>query len=260
MNNSINALHAEFLKLRHQQITWITFAAFSIGPLMGVLFMVILDDPSLDGSALAAKAQLMSFSSTWSSYFLILRQVVGVGGVMIFGFVASWIFGSEYSQNTVKDLLAMPTPRSGVLHAKFVVYFIWCIALALSNLLIALVIGLIMDLGPFALADFISHLKTYLITTVLVALLGSPIAFFALRGKGYLAPLGFVALMIVFAQVIAAAGVGHYFPWAIPGLFSGAGGDLGKQLNFTSYAILIVTFIAGYFGTLTWFVKGEQLN
>ncbi|MBK7811135.1 MAG: hypothetical protein IPI50_07845 [Saprospiraceae bacterium] len=69
-----------------------------------------------------------------------------------------------------------------------------------------------------------SLLWNYFITTFLTILVGVPIAFFALLGKGYLAPLGFVALTLVLAQVIAAIGYGSYFPWSIPGLYSGAGG------------------------------------
>jgi ABC-2 type transport system permease protein len=260
MNSLGNALRAEFLKLRRQQITWITFVAFSIGPLMGVLFMVILEDPGFRSGALGVKADLMSFSSTWPSYFLILTQVVGVGGVMIFGFVASWIFGSEYSQSTVKDLLAMPTPRTEILHAKFAVYFAWCFALALSNLLIAFFTGSIIGLDFPGVSDLVTHLIVYATTTLMVTLLGSPIAFFAMRGRGYLVPLGFVALMIVFSQVIAATGVGQYFPWAIPGLYSGVAGDMKLQLDAVSYVILGVTFLAGYFACVAWFTRADQLN
>ena len=55
---------------------------------------------------------MMNFSADWNSYFGILTQSIGVGGVLIFGFVASWIFGREYSDGTAKDLLALPTSIS----------------------------------------------------------------------------------------------------------------------------------------------------
>ena len=98
----------------------------------------------------------------------------------------------------------------------------------------------------------------YLITTVLTILIGTPIAFFAIWGKGYLAPLGFVVLTLVFSQIIAATGYGTYFPWAIPGLFSGSGGEYKSYLNFMSYAMLLLTSIAGYIASITFWKIADQ--
>jgi ABC-2 type transport system permease protein len=65
-------------------------------------------------------------------------------------------------------------------------------------------------------------------------------------GRGYLAPLGFIALLLVFSQIIAAVGFGHYFPWSVPALFSGAGGEYKAQLDVMSYLCLIFVSILGY--------------
>lgn len=89
-------------------------------------------------------------------------------------------------------------------------------------------------------------------------LLGTPIAFFAIWGKGYLAPLGFVALTLVVAQIIAATGYGYYFPWSVPGLYSGAGGEYTAQLDFTSYTIVILTSIVGYVATVLYWNYSDQ--
>jgi ABC-2 type transport system permease protein len=64
-------------------------------------------------------------------------------------------------------------------------------------------------------------------------------------GKGYLSPLGFVALILVFAQLVAAAGYGSYFPWSVPAIFSGAAGDYRLELNIFSFAAVIITGVAG---------------
>ncbi|NJK97833.1 MAG: hypothetical protein HC905_25610 [Bacteroidales bacterium] len=48
-----------------------------------------------------------------------------------------------------------------------------------------------------------------------------------------MAPLGIVAILLVLAQVIGALGFGNFFPWAVPGIYSGSGGaDLKAGLNF----------------------------
>lgn len=252
------ALHAELLKNKRSRITWITFVAFALAPLMGGLFMLILRHPEAMPQAgmMKNKAAAMAMTADWNSMFLILSQSIGVGGVMVFGFVASWIFGREYSDGTAKDLLALPTSRSTILKAKFVVYCVWCFALAASNLVIGLVIGTLLQLPNWSAVMASEQLFTYTATTILTILVGMPIALFALIGKGYLAPLGFMALTLVFAQIIGAAGYGTYFPWAIPGLFSGAAGEMKSGLGAVSYGLVAATGCIGCAASLWyWNVK-----
>lgn len=167
---------------------------------------------------------MMQVTADWNSYFGILTQAVGVGGILIFGFVASWILGRDYSEGTAKDLLSLPVSRVMIVNAKLIVYFGWCFSLTTSNLLIGYVIGTLLQIPLFDSSLVVNYITNYFYTALLTVTLGTPIAFFALWGKGYLAPLGVVALVMVFAQIIAAIGYGYYFPRAIPGLFSGSAG------------------------------------
>lgn len=254
------ALIAELLKLKHAPIVWVTFIAFAIAPLMGALFMYLLNDPTNleEGNALRMKTELMGFTTDWQSYLGLLTMAIAVGGVLIFGFVASWVFGREYADNTVKDLLAMPISRTKIVHAKFGIYFLWCVALAISNLILGLVIGWLMDLSAVSTVAWLPLFSHYFITALLTIIIGTPIAFFAIWSKGYLGPLGFVALALVLSQIIAATGFGSFFPWSIPGLYSGAGGDTKDQIDIASYSILIVTSIVGYLTTLYHWKYADQ--
>ncbi len=260
MQKLIRATQAEFIKVKHSKILWATFVAFGIAPIMGAVFIVILQDSEAleKASALAAKAKAMNFEANWKSYYDLLTQAVGVGGVLVFGFVASWIFGREYSDGTSKDLLSLPTSRTSILNAKFILYFFWCFMLVVSNLLIASLLGLLLQLTSIHTDWMMQSLFDYFFTTILTIVVGIPIAFFALYGKGYLAPLGFVALTLVFSQVIAAAGFGTYFPWAIPGLYSGAGGVYKESLDLVSIVILLLTGVAGYFATILYWKVADH--
>ena len=253
-------LAAEWLKIKHSRIVWATFLAFALAPIMGGVFMIILGNPELaeKSSALNSKAEVMSIVANWDSFLGVLSQAMGVGGIMVFGFVISWVFGREYSDGTAKDLLALPVSRARILHAKFWLYIGWCLALALSNLAIGLLIGAALQLPGFEMALFLAHLKTYAITTGLTILIGTPIALFALWGKGYLAPLAFVALTLVFAQIMAALGMGSYFPWAVPGIYSGTGGADTIPLDVWSYVILFVVSALGYFATILYWRLADQ--
>ncbi len=260
MKPFIRVIGAEFLKIRHSGFFWATFIAFGLAPVIGAVFILIIRDGDAlaQAGALATKARAMNFEPTWKSYVGMLTQAVGVGGVMVFGFVASWVFGREYSDGTAKDLLSLPASRTTILNAKFILYAIWSVLLVLSNLLLGLLLGAVLQLPATDGASLTSPLADYLITTVLTILAGVPIAFFALWGKGYLTPLGFVALTLVFSQIVAAAGFGAYFPWAIPGLYSSVGGDYKLQLTVYSYAVLLLTSLAGYVATLQYWNRADQ--
>lgn len=258
----IGALKAEILKNKYANIFWVSFIAFGLAPVMGGLFMVILRNPEATAKAgtFQAKAQAMNFAANWNSYLMILTQAVGVGGVLVFGFVASWIFGREYSEGTAKDLLALPTSRTQIIHAKFLVYFLWCFALVISNLLVGCLIGNVLQIGSLTSGTLLFFLFTYFNTTLLTVLIGTPIVFFAIWGRGYLSPLGFVALALVMAQIIAATGYGNYFPWAIPGIYSGASGEYRLQLNILSYLIVFLTSMSGYSASIFYWKYADQIN
>ena len=105
---------------------------------------------------------------------------------------------------------------------------------------------------------FARELNHYFLTTFLIILLNTPVAYFALWGKGYLSPLGLVTIMLVLSQILGALGVGQYFPWAVPGLYSGSGGTAYRShLNYMSYALLFLTSIAGYFGSIRYWSKTD---
>lgn len=258
MKQQILALQAELIKNKYSRIVWVTFIAFALAPVMGGIFILVIRDPEALAKAggLAAKVRAIGFSPSWNSYLGVLTQAVGVGGVLVFAFVASWIFGREYSEGTAKDLLSLPISRTKVLNAKFAAYAIWCICLVISNLLIGILIGTLLHLNLHG--SIWPMLGEYGITTLLTILAGVPIAFFAIWGKGYLAPLGFVCLTVVIAQIITALGYGTFCPWAVPALYSGAGGEYKSALNEFSYLILIVTSITGYFATISYWKIADQ--
>jgi ABC-2 type transport system permease protein len=79
-----------------------------------------------------------------------------------------------------------------------------------------------------------------------------PIAFVASVGHGYLAPMGAAILLVIMAQIIAAAGWGDYFPWSVPALYAGMAGPAYAQLGWVSYGIVGLTSLTGMLGTFVW--------
>src|SRR5699024_6260200 len=95
------------------------------------------------------------------------------------------------------------------------------------------------------------------VVTMLTILISTPVAFLASYGTGYLAPLGFIVIVVVFSQIITASGYGEYFPWSITALYSGITGEpVGIEIR--SLFIIFITGILGFFSTLYWWLVADQ--
>ena len=89
-------------------------------------------------------------------------------------------------------------------------------------------------------------------------LLCTPVAFIAGYGRGIVAPIAFVIVMLILSQFVAMVGWGPYFPWSIPGIYTVAEGTKGMHLVPASYIIITVTFFVGFLGTIAWWQKADQ--
>jgi ABC-2 type transport system permease protein len=257
MSNIAQAVWVEMLKARRSRMPLFTALGFSLLPLVGGFFMIILRDPELARRVglISAKAQIMMGVADWPAYLGFLALATAIGGIMLFGLIATWVFGREYSDRTVKDLLALPTPRSAIVLAKFVVVMLWSAVLTVVIYLIGLGVGKAVALPPASAEIFWQGTITLAVTACLTIALVTPIAFFASAGHGYLPPMGVAMLVIFLAQVIAILGWGEYFPWSIPALYA-QGGNLGT----VSYVIVILTSVAGIAGTFIWWELADQTH
>ena len=64
----------------------------------------------------------------------------------MFVMAVTWVFGREFADGTLKDMLAVPVQRSSILMAKFIVTAAWSAALTLVILIFSLVMGAIIQL------------------------------------------------------------------------------------------------------------------
>lgn len=262
MNNIAQAIQIETLKARRSKIPLITLLGFSLAPFAGGFFMIVLKNPDLARrmGLISAKAQIVAGVADWPAYLGMLSQATAIGGVILFSFVCSWIFGREYSDRTISDLLALPTPRHSIVLAKFVLVLIWSSVLVAMIYLIGLGVGAAIGLPPTSTGTFLQGTSTMIVTAILTIALATPVAFFASAGHGYLAPMGFVILAVILAQIIAATGWGEYFPWSIPALYAGMAGPEYANLGPVSLVILLVTSLIGIVSTIAWWKFADQTN
>jgi ABC-2 type transport system permease protein len=248
------ALWAEALKARRSRMPLVTALGFCLAPLMGGFFMVVLKDPERARrlGLIGAKAQLVTGTADWPTYLGVLAQATAVGGVLLFGLAAIWIFGREYSQRTATDLLALPTSRAAIVAAKFVVVVVWSAGLVAVMFLLGLAVGSLVGLPRWSVGLAVRGVGIVAATGGLTVLLVTALAFAASAGRGYLPAVGVMFLMVFLAQVVAAAGWGAYFPWSVPALYSGIAGRDVQDLSSISYVLVGLAGVAGVLGTFVW--------
>src|SRR5512138_2757180 len=254
------ALWAEDLKARRARVPLIAGLAFLLLPAAGGFFMIILKDPEAARSMglISTKAQLTMGTADWPAYLGLLAQGTAAGGAFVYSIITTWVFGREFSDRTAKELLALPTSRAAIVTAKFAVAAAWCIAATLLMLALGLLVGQLADI-PGGSAELISASAVDLMGTALLTLMLMPfVALLASAGRGYLGPVGWTVLTVIFAQVAAIIGWGDWFPWAVPALFSGAAGPRAGLLGVHSYVVVIAACLAGLGMTYWWWREADQ--
>jgi ABC-2 type transport system permease protein len=265
MNNFRQAARVEVQKARRSRMPLLTLAAFSLAPLAGGFFMFVLKDPQLAQrmGVISMKAQIVAGTGPraggdWLTYLGILAQALAIGGILLFSLITSWVFGREYADHTISDLLALPTARSTIVLAKFALVILWSVLLTATIILIGLGVGALLDLPQAPAAALRESTITVTVTAFLTILLLTPIAFVASVGRGYLPPMGAAILTLILAQLVAAAGWGEYFPWSIPALYSGMAGPAYADIGAASFLIVILIGVAGLLATIAWWEVADQ--
>jgi ABC-2 type transport system permease protein len=225
---------------------------------LGIAFLIfVATHPEISGKLglVGAKANLMAYATTnWSTYLALTAQMIAAGGFFLFCLVICWVFGREFVDGALKDLLAVPVPRASILLAKFVVAAAWSAALAAVIFGAALATGALIGLPGGSIEVLLRGAAMVAGTTCLGIVVVMPFAFFASVGRGYLLPIGVAILALIAANLLAVMGWAAYFPWAVPGLFA----QDKDYLLPISYPIAVLTGLAGMVATYLWWKYADQ--
>ena len=249
------ALYCELLKIRRSKVFLATIVFFVfISMMMGFLMLVAKHPEVAENSAiLSTKASLIG-TADWPSYFSLVLQLGLVLGVIGPGIVTVWVFGREYSDRVIKDILVLPVSRFKILSAKFVLVFLWSLLLLTVLYLTCIVSGFFVGLdgweGNLFRLNFIAFFESALLMNLLV----TPVALLTCVSRGYLLPFGFLILIMILTQFVFVGleGLTPYFPWAIPALITGVAGPDSPHADIFSYSILALTTLAGFLGSAVW--------
>jgi ABC-type transport system involved in multi-copper enzyme maturation permease subunit len=252
MKSFTSALSTEFLKLRRNKITWVTLAFYAIGPLAAALFMVIIKNPEFARRAglINQKAHLIVSTADWPSFLSLILEMAVMFGIILIGVIMSYVFGREYTEETAKNMLALPVRREWFVCGKLIVTAVWFAALVATVLIEAVIVGFILGLPGYDRGLLVTTIGNIVATSALALLLSPVFGWIAIATKGYLAPIGATMLALILANVFAQTGWGKWFPWSILGLFLGATGPRSESLSTGSYVVVAAVFLIGVLGTM----------
>jgi ABC-2 type transport system permease protein len=257
MNNLSDMLWIELRKaIRSRMPLWTALGSLFMP--LGIAFLLfVARNPVIFQKLgiLSAKANLVSYAATdWPTYLVLFGQIIAVGEFFLLVLAISWVFGREFADGTLKDLLAVPVQRAEILLAKFIVVAVWSAGLTLVIFIAGLIMGVLLKLPGGSSSVLLHGSGLVLITACLVIGVVLPFALFASAGRGYLLPISLAVLAVMMANLVVVLGWGEYFPWAVPMLYT-----QGKNsLVPLSFWVVVFTGLAGMLATYLWWKYADQ--
>ncbi len=228
MNNLYAMIWIEFRKaIRSRMPLWTSLGSLFM-PLGIAMLILVAKNPEISEKLglISAKANLMAYSATnWSSYLVLFAEIVSAGEFFFFILAISWVFGREFADGTLKDMLAVPVHRYSIVLAKFILAFGWCAVMAILVLIFGLITGAIIQLPGGSLHVILQGIAVAGITVCLVIAVALPFAFFASVGRGYLLPMALSVLTLITGKPDDGSGMGRIFPLGDPDVIC-TGGEL----------------------------------
>jgi len=233
MMTLLSFVHNEVLKVRRSTVFWVVLAVFTALSLMISLF----NSPDV----------------TWDTYFSELLGSIASLLVVGFSFTSAWVFGREYTDNTIKDLIVKPISKWYSVLSKFIVIFVWNMLLAIFTFAVVIAAGSLIGVIGGSIMQHVTTFITFLTTSLLIIVVSTTSALLANMTRGYLAPIGLTFVLVIVSNVIMQLGMGPYFPWTIPVLLL-----TGADIGFISMVIIAVTGAVGFAGTVAWWKFAEH--
>jgi ABC-2 type transport system permease protein len=154
-------------------------------------------------------------------------------------------------------MLALPISRSAIVLAKFAAVIVSSAIFFAVAFTAAMLLGYALHLGGWSSDLALRATGYYVIAAISAIWLNTPLAFLAGYTKGYLAPLGLIAVTAVLGNFFATVGYAQYYPWLIPMTFITQGLS-GLHLGLMSWAIVLGLGLVGLAGTIAWWRYADQ--
>jgi ABC-2 type transport system permease protein len=233
--NILSLVYCEVRKVYKSSVFWVVVTAFSLMPGLSVIKFFSAVDIS------------------WAFYLEDVLDTFTAVFIIGFAFTTCWIFGREYTDKTINDLMVKPVSKLSIAVSKFIVMFLWNSLLTIIMFTVVVLLGVFMRMVDGTAVIIFGNFLLFMAVALLTMFVSTLSSFLANVAKGYLAPIGLIFLIIVIVNVVVNIGLSPYIPWTIPGLLFSE-----RTLMPISIAILTITGITGFVGTVAWWRYKEQ--
>jgi ABC-2 type transport system permease protein len=231
----LSLVSCEIRKVYKTSVFWVVTIAFTILPGISLLKYFNAADVS------------------WALYFTDILHTFTALLVIGFAFTTCWVFGREYTDKTINDLLVKPVSKLSIALSKFIAILLWNSLLTILMFTVVVLIGSYIGLSGGTAALILHYFLMFMAISLLTMFVSTVSSFMANVFKGYLAPIGLIFVIVLLINVVDNLGLNAYIPWTIPGLLLSDG-----VLSPISILILAITGTAGFVGTVAWWRFAEQ--
>jgi ABC-2 type transport system permease protein len=231
----LSLVYCEIRKVYKTSVFWVVTVAFTVLPGISLLKYFNAEDVS------------------WALYFADILHTFTALLVIGFAFTTCWVFGREYTDKTINDLLVKPVSKLSIALSKFIAILLWNSLLTILMFAVVVLIGAYVGLIGGTAALILHYFLKFMATALLTMFVSTVSAFVANVFKGYLAPIGLIFIIVLIINIVDNLGLNAYISWTIPGLLLSDG-----VLSPISILILAITGTAGFTGTVAWWRFAEQ--
>ena len=202
----VNLLHSEMLKLKRSKMLLISFLGALVTPSMMIAGAVKTHYSNPD-----------TVITLYRWFYDSLLYIMCLFGTIVYAVVAAYLFSREYSENTLKTILTVPVSKSAFIVSKFLMLFLWIMALTLISWagIYALAAGFhaVFGLAEFSFAVAAEFLWKMIIGGVRMFLTTSPIVFLSLWSKSLVLPVISAAAIAMGNVMLSNEDLGALYPW-----------------------------------------------
>jgi bacitracin transport system permease protein len=198
----INLLRSELLKLKRSMMVRVAFAGVSVTPIITFLAYVLYRDDNL-----SLEYSFADLLSETSFYFVILI------GTPLFGVLAAWLFNREFSENTLKDILAIPVSRSALIVSKLALFLFSILVLSLWSCLLGCILAFIGNLPGGSLSVIARYFAIFALDGWYLFLLSTPIVFATLLFRDYVPVIIFTVCITLVSVMVSNSEYQAFYPW-----------------------------------------------
>ena len=190
------------------------------------------------------------------------QKLVKLDSLIVYSVITAYLFSREYSENTLKTILAIPVRKSTFLASKFAMLLLWILFLNLVSWIGMSVASVILH-SVFGFADFgvetpLIYLGKMLLGGALMFFTLTPFAFLAIWTKGFVMPLIVSATVVMVNMLLINSDVAPLFPWTASFVITESG--FMEQTSYSyihSITSVAIVFILGFVLSMTYFHRKD---